>query len=209
MVGNQKNPIALLDRTSSGEVWALACAENEQEQLHGGNRASRCKDIYCLSLFVAMHITKYLTLTMKVKVMECTNGNDSIRWKISKSIKVMPEHFLLALTVFEIFPFQNSSPWKCRSRSWSRTFVVAPFDDKCLTSYLIAIVMFAFSQRLPVAIGTWKGWPWKFRSRSWSTTFAMVPSDDESNLNQSHTWAYPKLVRFQDIHISKFVTSKM
>ena len=31
-----------------------------------------------------------------------------IRWHISTSIKVMPEHFPLAHTVFEILTFQNS-----------------------------------------------------------------------------------------------------
>ena len=50
--------------------------------------------------------------------------------------------FLLALNVFEIFTFQNSRPIKYRSRSRCATFAVAPFDGKCLTSHLMATVMF-------------------------------------------------------------------
>ena len=53
--------------------------------------------------------------------------------------------FSLALTVFKIFTFKNSWHWKCRSWSWHKIFVVAPFDGECLTSNLMAIVMFALS----------------------------------------------------------------
>ena len=68
-----------------------------------------------------------------------------IQWRISTSTKVTYEHFSLALTVFEIFTFQNSWHWKCRSRSFCTTFAVSPFDRIFLTSYLMAIVMFAVS----------------------------------------------------------------
>ena len=70
--------------------------------------------------------------------MEYNYSNGFIRWQISTS----HEHFSLTLTIFEIFTFQNVWPWKCRYRSWHRTIVVT-FDDKCSTSYLMAIVMFA------------------------------------------------------------------
>ena len=88
-------------------------------------------------------IKKYLTLKMKVKVTEYNIHNGPIRWQMSTSIK-SNEHFSLALIIFEIFIFQNSWSGKCRSRSGCTTFAVALFDDKCLTSYLIVIVMFAF-----------------------------------------------------------------
>ena len=58
------------------------------------------------------------------------------------NIKVILEHFLLALIVLQIFIFQNVWPWKCMSRKWCTTFAMAPFNSKYLTSYLIAIVMF-------------------------------------------------------------------
>ena len=47
--------------------------------------------------------------------------------------------------VFEIFAFQNSWPWKCRSRSWCSTFAVATFDGKYLTANPTAIVIFDLS----------------------------------------------------------------
>ena len=54
-------------------------------------------------------------------------------------------YFMLALTLFEIFTFQNLWPWKCKLMSWCTIFAVAPFDGKCPTSYLMAIVMLALS----------------------------------------------------------------
>ena len=77
--------------------------------------------------------------------------------------------FSLALTVFEIFTFQNLWPWKYRS-SWCTTFAVAPFDDKYLTSYLIAITIFAFFM-FTFQNSHSKVWPWKVRLRSLSTCF--------------------------------------
>ena len=91
--------------------------------------------------------------------------------------KVTVEHFSLALTVFEIFTFHDSWPWKCRSRSWCTAFAVVPYDCKNPTSYLMTIVKFAFFQRLFVKGSIWKVRPWKLRSRSLITTFAMAPFD--------------------------------
>ena len=45
----------------------------------------------------------------------------------------------------EILTFQNSWPWKCRSRSWCTSFSVASVDGKYMTSYPIAIVMVALT----------------------------------------------------------------
>ena len=59
--------------------------------------------------------------------------------------KVMLEHFSLALAVFQIFETQIVLPWKGRSRSRRTTFAMAPYHVQYITSYLIAIVMFALS----------------------------------------------------------------
>ena len=100
--------------------------------------------------------------------------------------KVVFEHFSLGLILFQILTFQNLWHSKCRSRSWCTTFAVAPFDEKYLTSYLMAIVMFAFFQCLLVKIGAWKVWPWKRRSRSWHTIFSMTLFDGKcQNLQTS------------------------
>ena len=116
----------------------------KQEQLHGGGRASRGKyagDIRCLPIFYNKRITrKCLTLKTKVMVVEYNIRNGPIRWQISTSMKVIVEHYLLALAVFEILAFQNSWPWKCRSRSWRPPLAVALLDGKYLTSYLVVIV---------------------------------------------------------------------
>ena len=55
--------------------------------------------------FYSKCITKCLTLKMKVMVMEFNINNDPIRLQISTYIKVIPEQFTLALTVFKIFTF--------------------------------------------------------------------------------------------------------
>ena len=48
---------------------------------------------------------------MKVKVTEYTIRSDPIRWQIPTSIKVILEHFSLAIIAFEIFTCQISWPW--------------------------------------------------------------------------------------------------
>ena len=77
--------------------------------------------------------------------MEFNIRNGLIRYQISNAMKVILEHFPLALTVCEIITFQISSLWKCRSRSWPTTLAVAPFIGKYPTSYAMAIVTFAIS----------------------------------------------------------------
>ena len=129
---------------------------------------------------------------------------------LSTTIKVIFEHFSLALTVFEIFTFKNLSPWKYKSRLWHTTFAVAHFDGKYLTSYLMALIMNAFFQRLFVKIVTWEVWCWKFRSMSWNTTLTMVPFDGKYHLYQIHTWAFfASPYCFPDIPISNLVTLKI
>ena len=65
-----------------------------------------------------------------------------------KSLALNSKHFSLAPTVFEIFTFQNSWPWKCGSRSWCTTLAVSPFDGKYMTSYLIYSNVFSISPNL-------------------------------------------------------------
>ena len=84
-------------------------------------------------------------LEIQVKVMKSNICKGSVWWQISTSIKVVLEHFSLALTVFEILTFQNLWPWKCRSRSGRTTFKVIRFNGKYATFYLLAIVTFALS----------------------------------------------------------------
>ena len=45
---------------------------------------------------------------MTVNITEYIDLNDSFRWQIATSIKVVLEHFSPALTVFKIFTFQIS-----------------------------------------------------------------------------------------------------
>ena len=106
-----------------------------------------CREHHCMrNLFHNKCIKrKCLTLKVKDKVTDNNIHHGIIRWRMSNSIKITPEHFSLALTVFEIFIFENSWPWKCKSRSWRTGFAVAPFDGKYLTFNLTAIVMFALS----------------------------------------------------------------
>ena len=63
----------------------------------------------------------------------------SIRWQISTCIKVIPELVWLAFTIFH-FKFRDLENVG-QGQDGSQ---VAPFDCKYLTSYLMAIVMFAF-----------------------------------------------------------------
>ena len=53
--------------------------------------------------------------------------------------------FSLALTVFEIFTFQNVWPWKYRSSLWRTTFAMAKFNGKCSNSDMMTIVLFSLS----------------------------------------------------------------
>ena len=78
---------------------------------------------------------KVWPLKIVVDVTEYSIRNGPIRWQTWTTIKSIREHIPLALTVFEIFTFQNSWSWKCRSRSWCTTFVMAPFVGKYVTSY--------------------------------------------------------------------------
>ena len=146
-------------------------------ELHGGSRASRGKsagDIRSQRNFYDKCITrKCLTFKMKVKDTEYTNRNDPIWWQILTSIKVIFKHISLALTVFQKFTFQISWTWKCSSKSWCTTLAV--FDDKHLTSYLMAIVMFAFFQQMLWRIANWKVWPWKYYNiRSYAIRWRML-----------------------------------
>ena len=76
---------------------------------------------------------------------ECQgHGVQHSQWfhSIAISIKVILEHSSIALTLFEIFIFKNSWPWKCRSRLWCITLA---FEGKYLTSHMMVIIMFALS----------------------------------------------------------------
>ena len=89
---------------------------------------------------------KFCDVKIQVKVRVYKIHNGTIWWPISTSIKVPLEHFSLALTIFQIYIIWFPEivwPWKYRSRSRCTTFALAPFDGKYLTSYLMAIVMFA------------------------------------------------------------------
>ena len=106
--------------------------------------------------------------------------------------------FWLPLTVFKIFIFQILWPWKCRSRSWWTALAVAPFDFKYLTSYLMALVIFAFFERLLVKVASGKVWPWKFREKSpkWSNSIENI------NLFKLYTWQFFAItLRLRDINI--------
>ena len=74
------------------------------------------------------------------------------QWRYSMAnvnlYKDVLEHFPLALTVFQILNISFPEIlWPLKYMlSWRRTlFALAPFDGKYLTSYLMAIVMFALS----------------------------------------------------------------
>ena len=126
---------------------------------------------------MALTVSKILTFQIRSRSQSTTLPMVPIGWSISTVIKIIYEHFSPALNVFKIFTFQNSLPWNCRLRSRCTAFAVAPFDGKCLTSYLMAIVMFASSSLVKLAI--LKVWPWKCRQMPRSTILAMVPFDGE------------------------------
>ena len=90
---------------------------------------------------------KCLTLKLKVKVKEHINRNGPSRLQISTSLKVILEHFSLALAVFQIFAFQtNFATLKMLFNVMMNNFAVLPYDGKYLTSNLMAIVLFAIVQ---------------------------------------------------------------
>ena len=65
----------------------------------------------------------------------------------------------------EIGIFQNSLPWKYRLMSWCTILAVAPFDVKCMTCYLMAIIMFAVHPtvfEIFVKQEKCQNWPWKW-----------------------------------------------
>ena len=145
---------------------------------------------------------------MKVKVSDYTNRSGPIRWLISTSIKVMLEHFSLALTVFQIFTFKYRDLENV-GQSWCTTFAVAPYDGKYLISVSdgnSSVCIFAketemlYLQEHSTARPwnsrqicrrhllqvhfyssciTWNVWPWNRWTKSWSTKFTTVLSDGE------------------------------
>ena len=65
------------------------------------------------------------------------------------------EHFLLALTVFQIFTFQNTWPWKGYNiRSGIIRWQIRGFLSHANSNVSIF-------KRILVEIATWKVWPWK------------------------------------------------
>ena len=109
--------------------------------------------------------------------------------------------FFASHNLFKIFTFQNLWPWKCRSKSCCTTFTMALFDGKYRTSYLTAIVMFAFFQRLLVKILIFaniikcqKFWPWIRRLISRRRRTGFPPFDwkfiQVNFQNFSYLWIY-------------------
>ena len=119
-------------------------------------------------------------------------------WHILTSIKIVLGHFSLALTIIEIFRFQNVWSWKWWSRLWCTTFAVTPFNGKYITSYLIAIVMFALSHTIYVIFANQRKcqlWPWKWRPRSRRRKMGLEP----------FSWKCPIIYRsfFSEIFLSR------
>ena len=132
---------------------------------------------------------------MNVKVTEYINCNGPIRWQISTSIKIIHEHFSIALAAFQKFTFQNVRPWKWRSKTRCTTFAVVLFDGKYLTSYPMAIVMFEFFEILTL----------KFMSRSWVQYSQLCHSMANINLHKRHLENFcASSYRLGDIKILKF-----
>ena len=83
--------------------------------------------------------------------------------------------FSLALTLFEIFIFQNSWPWKCRSTSWRTPFIhsgtisMANRPTIRLLIWWQLYCLLCFSQFTRYSqIKNSKTLPWKWRSRTCS-----------------------------------------
>ena len=116
--------------------------------------------------------------------------------------------FSLAHTVIEIFTFQNSCPWKSRSRSWRITFTVAPLDIKFLTSILMAIVMLHFPAFDKITVEKFDlenlGQGHGVNHSQWSSSMENI------DVYKSRTGAlFASSYRFWDIHVSQFMTLKM
>ena len=135
--------MSTIDKLYSGGYWVpLRRASMDYKNSTAVGCASRWKStgaISCLCIFYRQCITrKYFILKIKVKVMEYNIRIGPVWWRIPISIKVMPEHF--------------SWHWKYRSKSWCTTFAVVSFNGKWQTSYLTAMILFAFFQPILVKI---------------------------------------------------------
>ena len=78
----------------------------ESHMVHFCDSSHRFRDINILNLWP----WKFRS----IKVTEYNIFNGPVQWQIWTSIKVILKNILLALTVFEIFTFQNLWPWKGR-----------------------------------------------------------------------------------------------
>ena len=89
---------------------------------------------------------------------------------------------------FEIFTFQSSWPWKCRSMSRCTAFAVAPFNGKYPTFCVMAIVMFALSLTICEIFAKLikcRVWPWKWRSSSRRRKTELAPFDSKFSIPYS------------------------
>ena len=151
--------------------------------LYSGQRSASQKGVATIYAYLGENKTVHESLGCLLWQCTLTAQNHPIRWQIWTCIKVILEHFSLVLTVSEIFTFQNTCPWKCRSRLWRtrysgpiwrriRYFISDGNSDVCIFQCLL--LKKATSKFLITCI-TRHVWPWKFRPRSQSTPFAMVP----------------------------------
>ena len=108
------------------------------------------------------------------------------------------EHFLLALSVFQIFEPQIVWPWKGRSRSRRTTFAMAPYHGQYIIFYLTAIVMFALSVNIfeifATQIKCQKVLPWKWRSRSRKRKLDLRHSTGIIRLYISDMWFFFRIL---------------
>ena len=108
------------------------------------------------------------------------HSNGFIRLRISTSIKVIIEHFSLALTVSRYYHI-NFCNLENVGQGHKVTLALTTFDGKNVTSYLITIVMFARSDHhlrdIRKSNKMSKIWPWKWRSRSRKRKAGLAPFD--------------------------------
>ena len=155
-----------------------------------------------LHIFYKQCLTrKCLILKMKKKVMDYNIRNSPIEWQYINLYKSHTWAFSLALTIFEVFTFQNSWHWKCTSRAWCTTFAEAPL----IANTWLPICSIYIFQHLLVKIVIWRVRPWTLRSISWNTfsiviwrvrpwtlrpiswnTFSIVPFEANINLYKNH-----------------------